>query len=103
LIGDDYLDALTQPVGVLMQTLASPRGFRHRDIRSSIAQLLGRALGAYGASQVTYDHRRPRLHPLIEHGHRSHRSRITESGARLAVVSGRIATDVRHTPRFASP
>ncbi len=65
LIGDDHLDALTQPVVVdtqraaalrlgdrrvlaLMQTLClfalSPSGFRHRDVRAAVAQLLGRAL-----------------------------------------------------------
>jgi hypothetical protein len=111
LIGDDHLDALTHPVVVetqraaalrlgdrrvlaLMQTLClfalHPRGFRHRDIRSSVAQLLGRALDAYAASQMTYDLRRLRLHRLIERVPRSHRYRITASGARLAVLYLRI-------------
>jgi hypothetical protein len=111
LIGDDHLEALTHPVVVetqraaalrlgdrrvlaLMQTLClfalHPRGFRHRDIRSSVAQLLGRALDAYGASQMTYDLRRLRLHRLIERRPGSHRYRITESGARLAVLYLRI-------------
>ena len=83
LIGDDHLDGLTHPIVVdtqraaalrlgdrrvlaLMQTLClfalHPRGFRHRDVRSSVAQLLGRALDDYGASQMTYDLRRLRLH-----------------------------------------
>jgi len=82
LIGDDHLDALTQPVLVdtqraaalrlgdrrvlaLMQTLCRfalpPSGFRHRDVRSAVEQLLGRPLDAYGASQMTYDQRRLRL------------------------------------------
>jgi hypothetical protein len=111
LIGDDHLDALTQPVVIetqraaalrlgdrrvlaLMQTLClfalHPRGFRHRDIRSSVAQLLGHPLDDYGASQMTYDLRRLRLHGLIERVPRSHRYRITESGARLAVLYLRI-------------
>lgn len=110
-IGDDHLDALTQPIVVdtqraaalrlgdhrvlaLMQMLClfalSPTGFRHRDIRSSVAQLLGRALDDYGANQMTYDLRRLRLHGLIERVPRSHRYRITEVGARLAVLYLRI-------------
>ena len=111
LIGDDHLDGLTHPIVVdtqraaalrlgdrrvlaLMQTLClfalHPRGFRHRDVRSSVAQLLGRALDDYGASHMTYDLRRLRLHRLIERVPGSHRYRITESGARLAVLYLRI-------------
>ena len=111
LIGDDHLDALTHPVVVetqraaalhlgdrrvlaLMQTLClfvlHPAGFRHRDIRSSVAQLLGRPLDRYTASQMTYDLRRLRLHGLIERVPATHRYRITDSGARLAVLYLRI-------------
>jgi hypothetical protein len=111
LIGDDHLDALTHPVVIetqraaalrlgdrrvlaLMQTLClfalHPSGFRHRDVRSAVAQLLGRPLDDYGSSQMTYDLRRLRLHGLIERVPRTHRYRITESGARLAVLYLRI-------------
>jgi hypothetical protein len=111
LIGDDHLDALTQPVVVetqraaalrlgdrrvlaLMQTLClfalDPRGFRHRDIRSHVAQLLGRLPQDYGAHAMTYDLRRLRLHGLIERVPRTHRYRITEAGGRLAVLYIRI-------------
>lgn len=111
LIGDDHLDGLTQPVVVdhqrvaalrlgdrrvlaLMQTLClfalQPSGFRHRDIRAHVAQLLGRAPDQYSQSQMTYDLRRLRLHGLIERVPRSHRYRITETGARLAVLYLRI-------------
>jgi hypothetical protein len=111
LIGDDRLDALTQPVVVdtqraaalrlgdrrvlaLMQTLClfalHPKGFRHREIRPAVAQLLGRPLDDYGSGQMTYDLRRLRLHELIERVPRTHRYRITESGARLAVLYLRI-------------
>src|SRR3989449_1025609 len=106
LIGDDHLDALTQPAVVdtqraaalrlgdrrvlaLMQTLClfalSPTGFRHRDVRSHIAQLLGRDADQYAAGQMTYDLRRLRLHGLIERVPHSHRYRLTERGARMAV------------------
>jgi hypothetical protein len=40
-----------------MQTLClfalHPTGFRHRDIRSHVAQLLGRSADAYATSQMT--------------------------------------------------
>jgi hypothetical protein len=111
LVGDDHLDALTQPVVVdtqraaalrvgdrrvlaLMQTLClfalSPTGFRHRDVRTPIAQLLGRDLTQYAASHTTYDLRRLRLHGLIERVPRSHRYRITEQGARMAMLYVRV-------------
>jgi hypothetical protein len=111
LVGDDHLDALTQPVVVdtqrapalrvgdrrvlaLMQTLClvalNPTGFRHRDVRPQIAQLLGRDLQQYAASHTTYDLRRLRLHGLIERVPRSHRYRITEVGARMAMLYVRV-------------
>jgi hypothetical protein len=111
LIGDDHLDGLTHPVVVttqraaalrlgdrrvlaLMQTLClfalHPRGFRHRDVRAHVAQLLGRAPEDYGAHAMTYDLRRLRLHALIERVPRTHRYRITDTGARLAVLYLRI-------------
>ena len=111
LIGDDHLDTLTQPVVVdtqraaalrvgdrrvlaLMQTLClfalSPTGFRHRDVRTPIAQLLGRDLNQYAASHTTYDLRRLRLHGLLERVPHTHRYRITERGARMAMLYVRL-------------
>jgi hypothetical protein len=111
LIGDDHLDSLTQPVVVgtqraaalrlgdrrvlaLMQLLClfalHPQGFRHRDIRTQVAQLLGRRPQDYGSGHMTYDLRRLRLHGLILRLPGSHRYRITETGARLAVLYLRI-------------
>lgn len=111
LIGDDDLDALTQPIVVdaqraaglrfgdrrvlaLMQTLClfalSPTGFRQRDACGPIAQLLGRSPDQYTASQATYDLRRLRLHGLIERVARTHRYRITSLGARIAMLYVRI-------------
>src|SRR6266540_4271790 len=111
LLGDDHLDALTQPIVVdtqrtaalrlghrrvlaLMQTLClfalSPTGFRHRDLRSAIAQLLGRAPDQYTSAQMTYDLRRLRLHALIERVPHCHRYRLTEQGARIAVLYVRV-------------
>ena len=110
-IGDDHLDALTQPVVVdtqraaalrlgdrrvlaLMQTLClmalNPTGFRHRDLRTPIAQLLAREPDQYGPGPMTYDLRRLRLHGLIARVPHTHRYRITELGARLAVLYVRV-------------
>ena len=111
LIGDDHLEALTQPVVIdtqhaaalhlgdrrvlaLMQTLClfalSPTGFRHRDIRGPVAQLLGRTPDQYASGQMTYDLRRLRFHQLIDRVPDTHRYRLTERGARLAVLYVRI-------------
>jgi len=111
LIGDDHLDALTHPIVVdtqraaalhlgdrrvlaLMQTLClfalNPTGFRHRDIRGHVAQLLGRPPDQYTSGQMTYDLRRLRVHQLIERVPDTHRYRLTQRGARLAVLYVRI-------------
>jgi hypothetical protein len=111
LLGDDHLDTLTAPIVVdtqrasalrigdrrvlaLMQTLClfglNPTGFRHRDVRTHVTQLLGRAPGQYTASQMTYDLRRLRVHGLIERIPSSHRYHISESGARVAVLYVRV-------------
>jgi hypothetical protein len=111
LIGEDHLDAVSHPIVVahqraaglrfgdrrvlaLMQTLClfalSPTGFRHRDVRANVAQLLGRDPDAYGAGQMTYDLRRLRLHGLLERVPRSHRYRITTLGARMAMLYVRL-------------
>ena len=77
----------------LMQTLClfalHPSGFRHRDVRDHIAQLLGHD-HRYAAGQMTYDLRRLRLHGLIERLPRSHRYRITAPGAHMAMLYVRL-------------
>jgi hypothetical protein len=111
LLGEDDLDAVSQPIVVhdqraaglrfgdrrvlaLMQALClftlSPTGFRHRDIRPHVAQLLGRDPDGYAAGPITYDLRRLRLHGLIERVPQSHRYRITTLGARLAMLYVRL-------------
>jgi hypothetical protein len=111
LIGEDHLDAVSQSVVVqdqraaglrfgdrrvlaLMHTLClfalSPTGFRHRDVRAAVAQLLGRDAEPYAASQMTYDLRRLRLHGLIERVPESHRYRITDRGATIAMLYVRL-------------
>jgi hypothetical protein len=113
LIGEDQLDAVTQPVTVdqhraaglrfgdrrvhaLMHALClfalTPTGFRHREIRRHVAQLLARDPDTYPAGAVTYDLRRLRLHGLIERVPRSHRYRLTATGARVAMFHARLYT-----------
>jgi hypothetical protein len=111
LVGENHLDAVSQPIVVnaqhaaglrfgdrrvlaLMQTLClfalSPTGFRHREVRAHVAQLLGRDPYAYAAGQMTYDLRRLRLHGLIERVPLSHRYRITTLGAQIAMLYVRL-------------
>jgi hypothetical protein len=80
----------------LMHTLCLfavlPTGFRHRDVRAHVAQLLGRDAATYGSGPLTYDLRRLRLHRLIERAPHSHRYRTTELGARTAMLYVRLYT-----------
>jgi hypothetical protein len=113
LIGEDQLHAVTSPalvddqrtaglrfgdrrVHALMHALClfalAPTGFRHREFRTHVAQLQGRDPGAYPAGSMTYDLRRLRLHGLIERVPRSHRYRITLTGARVAMFYARLYT-----------
>jgi hypothetical protein len=111
LVGEDHLEALTQPIVVhdqraaglrfgdrrvhaLLHTLCLfsllPTGFRHRDVRAHVAQLLSRNPDHYGAGHMTYDLRRLRLHGLIARVPESHRYRITDLGARTAMLYVRL-------------
>ena len=113
LIGDDCLHAVTSPVLVddqraaglrfddrrvhaLMHALClfalAPTGFRHREFRDHLAQLQGRDPDTYSAGSMTYDLRRLRLHGLIERVPHTHRYRITQVGARVAMFYARLYT-----------
>ena len=113
LIGEDRLHAVTSPVLVqdqraaglrfgdrrvhaLMHALClfalAPTGFRHRELRDHVAQLQGRDPAAYRAGAMTYDLRRLRLHGLIDRVPRSHRYRITPTGASIAMFYARLYT-----------
>jgi hypothetical protein len=113
LIGEDALDAVTHPIVVqdqraaglrfgdrrvhaLMHALClvalAPTGFRHRDLRTHVAQLLGRDPEASAPGPMTYDLRRLRLHGLIERVPHRHRYRITPLGARVAMFYARLYT-----------
>ena len=113
LIGEDALDAVSQPVVVndhraaglrfgdrrvhaLMHALClfalAPPGFRHRELRDYVAPLQGRELDTYSRGSMTYDLRRLRLHGLIERVPRSHRYRVTVPGAQVAMFYARLYT-----------
>jgi hypothetical protein len=110
LIGDDLFHAINQPVVVndqrtaglrfgdrrtlaimqaLCQIAVAPTGFRHRDLRPAVAQLLGRDPATYTTGQMTYDLRRLRLHGLIERVPHTHRYQATPLGAQVAVFYAR--------------
>jgi hypothetical protein len=113
LIGEDRLHTVTAPVVVhdqraaglrfgdrrvhaLMHALClfalAPTGFRHRDLRDHVAHLHRRDPETYSAGAMTYDLRRLRLHGLIERVPCSHRYRITETGAQVAMFYARLYT-----------
>ena len=70
----------------------APTGFRHRAFRDHVAQLLNREPDTYSVGSITYDLRRLRLHGLIERVPRSHRYRITPTGATVAMFYARLYT-----------
>jgi hypothetical protein len=113
LIGEDQLHTVMSPVRVdrqraaglrfgdrrvhaLMHALClfalAPTGFRHREFRHHVAQLQNREPDTYSAGSMTYDLRRLRLHGLIERVPRSHRYRITPTGAQVAMFYARLYT-----------
>jgi hypothetical protein len=124
LIGEDRLHTVTSPVLVddqraaglrfgdprvhaLMHALClfglAPTGFRHRELRHHVAQLQGRDPAPYRAGAMPYDLRRLRLHGLIERVPRSHRYRITSTGARVAMFYARLYTRALRPAASLSP
>src|SRR5437867_263439 len=80
--GDRRVLALMHALSVF--TL-DPDAFRHRQIRQKVAQLLGLGPDSYGPGQMTHDLRRLRLHGLIQRLTGSHRYRLTQHGAMVAL------------------
>ena len=69
-----------------------PRGFRHRDLRVLLAELLGLTPTGLSAGQVSYDLRRLRAHGLITRVPGSHRYRVSDTG----LAHAKLITDI-HT------
>jgi len=111
LLGDDQFHALTHPVvhntqrapglrfddrraQALLHALClfalAPTGFRQRDLRPLVAQLVGGTSAGYTAGQMTYDLRRLRVHGLIARVPHTHRYAVTETGLRVALFTARL-------------
>jgi hypothetical protein len=86
-LGDRRAHALLQ---ALLVFRLLPNGFRNRDLRNLLADLLGRAEITPG--QISYDLRRLRAHRLITRIPRSHRYRLTETGLHHAMLLSHIHT-----------
>ncbi len=98
--GDHRVLALMQ--GLCLFTLPSI-GFRHRELRQHVAQLLGLDADRYGSRQMTYALRRLRLHGLIERIPSTHRYRLTALGATAALFYARLYARVLRPAVSVSP
>lgn len=62
-----------------------PMGFRNKELRTSLAPLLGQEPGTCTQGQMTYQLRRLRLHGLIARLKGTHRYEVTPRGLRIAL------------------
>ncbi len=65
-------------------------GFRNRDLRNHVADLLGWNRENYTLGRMTYDLRRLRLKGLIARFHKSHRYTVTSYGLRVALFCSKL-------------
>ena len=80
--GDPRVQAL---FAALVAFRLLPEGFANRDLRETVAPLLGLSVADYHRNRTTYDLRRLRLRGLIERIPRTRRHRVTEDGVRTAL------------------
>jgi len=66
-----------------------PEGFRNRQLRPLLAQLLGQPPTQISQGRMSYDLRRLRLHGLLERIPKSHRYRLTTFGLKTALFYSR--------------
>ena len=88
-LGDHRAHALLQ---ALLVFRLIPNGFLNRDLRSLLADLLGKHPHQISAGQVSYDLRRLRAHGLITRIPRTHHYRITDTGLHHAMLITHIHT-----------
>jgi hypothetical protein len=81
--GDPRVHALLAAVVLYRH---QPSGFASRDLRSALADLLGRPPGTVTPGQATYDLRRLSLHGLIERIPHTHRYQVTDDGWATAIL-----------------
>ncbi|MGH3875375.1 MAG: hypothetical protein ACRDSR_28425 [Pseudonocardiaceae bacterium] len=86
-LGDRRAQALLQ---ALLVFRLLPNGFLNRDLRTLLAELLGRS--HITAGQMTYDLRRLRTHGLITRIPHSHRYQVTDTGLHHAMLLTHIHT-----------
>ena len=80
--GDPRVQAL---LAALLAFRVLPDGFQNRDLRTTVAPLIGLSVEEYGRGRMTYDLRRLRLHGLIERIPFTRRYRVTDHGLRTAL------------------
>ena len=80
--GDPRVQAL---FAALVAFRLLPEGFANRDLRETVAPLMGLSVDDYHRNRTTYDLRRLRLRGLIERIPRTRRYRVTEDGVRTAL------------------
>ena len=80
--GDDTVQALLQALLVL--SILSP-GFKQKELKERLAQLLGLDPSTMTQGKMTYQLRRLRLHGFIERLPRKHRYQVTTFGLRIAL------------------
>ncbi len=80
--GDDTVQALLQALLVL--SILSP-GFKQKELKERLAQLLGLDPSTITQGRMTYQLRRLRLHGFIERLPRKHRYQVTPFGLRIAL------------------
>jgi hypothetical protein len=80
--GDARVQAL---FAVLLLLCLQLEGFRHRQLRPLLAQMLGCEESALKPGRVSYELRRLRLHGLIARIKKSHRYRLTTQGLRTVM------------------
>jgi DNA-binding HxlR family transcriptional regulator len=75
---------------VLVLFSLQPVGFRNRQLRPWLAQLLGIPESKITPGRMSYDLRRLRLHGLIERQPKSQRYRLTDFGLKTALFYSRV-------------
>jgi hypothetical protein len=75
---------------VLVMFCLQPDGFRNRQLRPLLAQLLGLPEAKISAGRMSYDLRRLRLHGIIERIPQTQRYRLTPFGLKTALFYSRV-------------
>ena len=90
-LGDPRVMALWVALSLFTHLI---QGFRHRDLRRHLADLLGADPASYSAAKMTYDLRRLRLKGLIFRPPRAHRYFLTPHGWKVARLMTRLEARV---------